>query len=698
MTTQASSSATPTTENGQAENPPAIGALEEEGAVYDAGRGHGPEIIQGYVASLPDKPGVYRMLDAKGGVLYVGKARSLKKRVANYANLNGHNTRILRMIMATASMVFVTTETETEALLLESNLIKQLKPHFNVLLRDDKSFPYILIKSGAYPQIAKHRGAKSDKGAYFGPFASAGAVNRTINQLQKAFLLRNCSDSMFENRTRPCLLYQIKRCAGPCVGLVSEEDYATLVGDAKRFLSGKSTKVQSELAEKMRDASAELNFERAAAYRDRIRALTQIQSRQGVNPQGVEEADVVALHADGGQVCIEVFFFRAGQNWGNRAYFPRTVRDCADEEILEAFLGQFYAEQPPPRLLLLSHSIAGADSLAPALSEIAGRKVEILTPQRGEKRALVEHALANAREALGRRTAENAAQGKLLAGVAEAFGLDAPPKRIEVYDNSHIQGANAVGGMIVAGPEGFQKSEYRKFNIKGAVGEKGDDFGMMREVLTRRFSRLLKESEAEDETAGEPPTRPDLVLIDGGPGQLSVAREVFRELGVEDVALVSVSKGELRDAGRELFHMPGRRPFALPFRDPTLYFLQRLRDEAHRYAIGAHRQKRSKATSATPLDEIAGVGAARKRALLAHFGSAKAVTRAGLADLEAVDGVSKALARRIYDFFHGGAVETPPVASDKTAAKNAAADTAAAAEASTEASAESAAAETGGTP
>ncbi len=450
--------------------PTALDGIEEEGVRYDV-EGPAPtgiEVIASYVKTLPDAPGVYRMLDPKGQVLYVGKARSLKKRVANYANMTGHTTRILRMILSTASMVFVRTETETEALLLEANLIKQLKPRFNVLLRDDKSFPHIQIKDGPYPQIAKHRGAKSEKGDYFGPFASAGAVNRTINQLQKAFLLRNCSDSMFENRTRPCLLYQIKRCAGPCVGLVTEEAYAALVADAKRFLTGKSTKVQAELAEKMSAASAEMAFERAAAYRDRIRALTQIQAHQGVNPQGVAEADVVAMHGQSGQTCIQVFFFRSGQNWGNKAYFPRTLKDCSDEEILEAFLGQFYTDKTPPRLLLLSHETPQAEMIAAALSTIAGRKVEILVPKRGEKKTLVDHALSNARESLGRKVAENAAQGKLLAGVADAFGLDQPPRRIEVYDNSHIMGTNAVGGMIVAGPEGFLKSQYRKFNIKAA--------------------------------------------------------------------------------------------------------------------------------------------------------------------------------------------------------------------------------------
>ncbi|MEO1292646.1 MAG: excinuclease ABC subunit UvrC [Pseudomonadota bacterium] len=632
-------------------------SLEEEGAVYDVNGAPetGPEVIAGYVKSLPDAPGVYRMLDPKGEVLYVGKARSLKKRVANYANLSGHTNRILRMILGTASMVFVRTETETEALLLESNLIKQLKPRYNVLLRDDKSFPHILIRAGDFPQITKHRGAKSDKGSYFGPFASAGAVNRTLNQLQKAFLLRNCSDSMFENRTRPCLQYQIKRCAGPCVGLVSPEEYGDLVDDAKRFLTGRSTKVQAELAEKMADASASMEFERAAAYRDRIRALTQIQAHQGVNPTGVSDADVIALHSASGSTCIQVFFFRSGQNWGNRAYFPRVMKDCEDEEILEAFLGQFYTDKPPPRQILLSHDVPAQEMIAEALSTIANRKVEIAVPQRGEKRGLVDQAAANAKESLARKVSESATHAKLLAGVGEAFGMDTAPQRIEVYDNSHIMGTNAVGGMVVAGPEGFVKGQYRKFNIKDTELTPGDDFGMMREVLTRRFSRLMKEDPDREGESNGVSTWPDVVLIDGGAGQLSASKAVFDELGVEGVTLVSVAKGEERDAGREVFHMPGRQPFALPFRDPTLYFLQRLRDEAHRFAIGAHRQKRAKQTGATPLDDVPGVGAARKRALLAHFGSAKAVSRAGLADLEAVEGINKALAKKIYDFFHTGA-------------------------------------------
>jgi len=643
-----------------AERQGAVLGFEEEGARYDApgdavrgdgGRAEtGPEVIRRYLRALPDSPGVYRMLDEKAAVLYVGKARSLKKRVASYATYQGHSNRIQRMIAATASMMFVTTETETEALLLEANLIKQLKPRFNVLLRDDKSFPHILIKrEHAFAQLVKHRGMRKEKGDYFGPFASAGAVNRTINQLQKAFLLRTCSDSYFENRTRPCLLYQIKRCAAPCVGYIDESDYARLVDDATRFLEGRSTRVQEELAERMTAASAAMEFERAAVYRDRIRALTQVQASQDVNPEGVAEADVIALHSEGGQSCIQVFFFRSHQNWGNRAYYPRVAAGTEPAEILEAFIAQFYGDKTPARLLLLSHAVEDTEVLEEALSVSAGRKISIATPQRGEKRRLVEHAAQNAREALARRMAESATQARLLEGVAEAFELDAPPQRIEVYDNSHIQGANAVGAMIVAGPEGFLKSQYRKFNIRRADLTPGDDFGMMREVLERRFRRLLKEDPDREQSMW-----PDLVLIDGGAGQVSAAMDALAELGVEDLALVGVAKGEDRDAGKEEFHRPGKRPFALPHRDPTLYFLQRLRDEAHRFAIGAHRAKRAKAVSATPLDEAPGVGPARKRALLAHFGSAKAVSRAGVEDLKAVEGISAALAERIYAFFHGG--------------------------------------------
>ena len=604
--------------------------------------------IQSYLKTLDNSPGVYRMLDAESRVLYVGKARNLKKRVANYAKPVGHSPRIERMIHETASMMFLTTRTETEALLLEQNLIKQLKPRYNVLLRDDKSFPNILVtKDHSFPQIRKHRGAKKAKGSYYGPFASAGAVNRTLNQLQKVFLLRNCSDAMFESRTRPCLLYQIKRCSAPCVGRISKADYAALVADAERFLQGKSTRVQEQLATQMAEASEALEFERAAALRDRIRALTQVQQAQGINPRGVAEADVVALHMEGGQACVQVFFIRANQNWGNRDYYPRIGAGMSEAEVLQGFLGQFYDNKQPPRMLLLSHGIEEPELMAEALSEKAGRKVEIAVPQRGEKAELVANAARNARESLARRMSESAAQGKLLAGLGEAFGLDAPPRRIEVYDNSHIQGTNAVGGMIVAGPEGFVKSQYRKFNIRGEDLAPGDDFGMMKEVLTRRFQRLLKE---DPDRQGD--TWPDLLLIDGGAGQVSAVAEIMRELGVDDIAMLGVAKGIDRDAGKEEFHRPGENAFALRHNDPVLYFVQRLRDEAHRFAIGAHRQKRAKAMGATPLDEVPGVGATRKRALLAHFGSAKAVSRAGLADLKAVEGISDTLAETIYGFFH----------------------------------------------
>ncbi|MGB7263283.1 MAG: excinuclease ABC subunit UvrC [Albidovulum sp.] len=608
----------------------------------------GHALIQSYLKSLSAQPGVYRMLDAEGRVLYVGKARNLKARVSNYARPSGHSGRIARMIHATASMMFLTTRTETEALLLEQNLIKQLKPYFNVLLRDDKSFPNILVsKEHAFPQIKKHRGAKKEKGDYYGPFASAGAVNRTLNQLQKVFLLRNCTDAMFSSRTRPCLLYQIKRCAAPCTGYVNEQDYGALVLDAERFLQGRSTQVQTKLAQEMAAASDAMEFERAAALRDRIKALTQIQQVQGINPRGVAEADVVALHMDGGQACVQVFFIRANQSWGNRDFYPKTGAGAEAPEVLEAFLGQFYGDKEPPRLVLLSHPIEDDDLMTELLSDRAGRKVEIAVPQRGEKAELVENAARNARESLARKMSESAAQSKLLEHLAEAFDLDGPLRRIEVYDNSHIQGTNAVGGMIVAGPEGFVKSQYRKFNIKGTDITPGDDFGMMKEVLTRRFQRLLKE-DPDRETE----SWPDLLLIDGGAGQVSAVAGIMQELGVEDIAMIGVAKGIDRDAGKEEFHRPGKRPFALPHNAPVLYFVQRLRDEAHRWAIGAHRAKRAKAVGATPLDEVPGVGATRKRALLAHFGSAKAVSRAGLEDLKAVDGISEAIAQTVYDFFH----------------------------------------------
>ncbi|KNG94721.1 excinuclease ABC subunit UvrC [Pseudaestuariivita atlantica] len=610
----------------------------------------GHALIQSYLKTLDGSPGVYRMLDAQARVLYVGKARNLRARVSNYARPSGHSPRIARMIRDTAQMMFLTTRTETEALLLEQNLIKQLKPRYNVLLRDDKSFPNVLVaKNHPYPQIKKHRGAKTEKGAYYGPFASAGAVNRSLNQLQKVFLLRNCSDSMFDSRTRPCLLYQIKRCSAPCVGYIAEEDYARSVKDAERFLQGKSTEVQALLAEQMQEASEAMEFERAAALRDRIRAMTQVQTAQGINPRGVTEADVIALHLDRGQACVQVFFIRANQNWGNRDFYPRVGEYVEEAEALEAFIGQFYDTKEPPRQLILSHAIENPDLMAEALTEKLGRKVEILVPQRGEKAELVASAARNARESLARKMAETATQARLLKGLAEAFDLDAPPQRVEVYDNSHIQGAHAVGAMIVAGPDGFLKSSYRKFNIKGTDLTPGDDFGMMKEVLTRRFTRLLKED--PDREKGD---WPDLLLIDGGAGQVSAVREIMEDMGVEDIAMVGVAKGVDRDAGKEEFHRTGKRPFALKHNDPVLYFVQRLRDEAHRFAIGTHRAKRAKAVSKTPLDDIPGVGAARKRALLAHFGSAKAVSRANLADLKAVDGVSETLAEKIYDFFHEG--------------------------------------------
>jgi excinuclease ABC subunit C len=590
------------------------------------------------------------MLNAASEVLYVGKARNLKARVSNYARPSGHSGRIARMIHETASMMFLTTRTELEALLLEQNLIKQLKPRYNVLLRDDKSFPNILI-SGEHPfaQLKKHRGAKKEKGRYFGPFASAGAVNRTLNQLQKVFLLRNCSDAMFASRTRPCLQYQIKRCAAPCVGRVDEAAYGALVADAERFLDGKSTAVQANLAREMSEASAAMEFERAAALRDRIKALTQVQQSQGINPEGVAEADVVAVHLDHGQACVQVFFIRANQSWGNRDFYPKTGAGAEEPEILEAFLTQFYDDKEPPRLVLLSHPVENPDLVAEALSVRAGRKVELAMPQRGEKAELVENAARNARESLARRMSESATQNKLLQGLADAFDLDAPPSRIEVYDNAHIQGSDAVGGMIVAGADGFLKSQYRKFNIRSEAGANSDDFGMMREVLTRRFERLLKED--PDRTSG---MWPDLLLIDGGAGQVSAVGGVLAELGVEDVALIGVAKGIDRDAGKEEFHRDGMPPMALPRNDPVLYFVQRLRDEAHRWANGAHVAKRAKAVSATPLDEIPGVGAGRKRALLAHFGSAKAVSRAGVSDLMAVEGISQGLAETIHGFFNPG--------------------------------------------
>jgi excinuclease ABC subunit C len=668
----------------------------------------GRNAVLHYAKLAPAQPGVYRMIDARGDVLYVGKAKNLKKRVRAYARPTGLDTRIERMIGATRALEFVVTRTETEALLLEANMIKRLRPRFNVTLRDDKSFPYILITSDHWaPQIFKHRGARSRPGHYYGPFASVWAVNRTVNALQRAFLLRSCSDPFFESRTRPCLLYQIKRCSAPCTNEIDFAGYAVLVREANAFLSGRSKAVKDELAAEMEKAAAELDFERAAVYRDRLAALAAIQSHQGVNPRGVEEADVFAIHQQGGFACVEVFFFRTGQNWGNRAYFPKADRSLGASEILSAFLAQFYDDKPCPRLILISHEIEDRELLAEALATKSGHRIEILLPRRGEKKDLIEHALANAREALGRKLAETSSQQRLLRQLAETFSLPRVPRRIEVYDNSHIQGSNAVGAMIVAGPEGFRKKDYRKFNIRSAELVPGDDFAMMAEVLTRRFKRLLAEAplaatdqsagvliasslEGEADTAkpdregpllGEtstplpvPPPQggseeraeseepegddespwPDLVLIDGGQGQLSAAREVFEALGVK-VPLVAIAKGADRDAGNETFFIPGRDSFKLPPRDPVLYFVERLRDEAHRFAVGSHRVRRTRDLREAGLQEIAGIGPTRKRALLHHFGTLKAIERASVADLMQVNGISAETAKRIHEFFHEGA-------------------------------------------
>ncbi|CCV12836.1 excinuclease ABC subunit UvrC [Mesorhizobium sp. STM 4661] len=627
----------------------------------------GAEVIQTLVKRLPNAPGVYRMMNAAGDVLYVGKARSLKKRVTNYAQGRFHTSRIGRMVRETATMEFVVTRTEIEALLLEANLIKRLRPRFNVLMRDDKSFPYILLTGDhVSPGIYKHRGARSRKGDYFGPFASAGAVGRTINSLQRAFLLRSCTNSFYKNRTRPCLLYQIKRCAGPCTGEISHTDYAELVAEAKDFLSGRSQKVKTEISAAMQQASENLDFERAAIYRDRLAALSHVQSHQGINPQTVEEADVFAIHQEGGQVCIQVFFFRTGQNWGNRAYFPKADPALEASEVLGSFLAQFYDDKPTPRAILLSHAVEEQELLAEALSTRAGRKVSISVPQRGEKKDLTDNALQNAREALGRRLAETSTQARLLTGFAETFGLAKPPVRIEVYDNSHIMGTNAVGAMVVAGPEGFVKNQYRKFNIRSTEITPGDDFGMMREVMERRFSRLLKEhgdapqsaetaGEAEDDIEGVSgfPAWPDVILIDGGQGQMTAVRKILADLGIEDrVVAIGIAKGQDRDAGRERFFVRGRDSFSLPVRDPVLYFVQRLRDEVHRFAIGSHRARRKKEMVKSPLDEISGIGPGRKRALLMHFGTAKAVSRAAVEDLVVVDGISEQVAKLVYNHFH----------------------------------------------
>jgi excinuclease ABC subunit C len=689
----------------------------------DATGTSGRTALARFAKLAPATPGVYRMLDAAGDVLYVGKAKHIRKRVLSYVRPLGHDSRIERMIAATATMEFVSTATETEALLLEANLIKRLRPRFNVLLRDDKSFPYILITGDHWaPQILKHRGARTRPGQYFGPFASAGAVNRTITALQRAFLLRSCSDAFFESRTRPCLLYQIKRCSGPCTAEISFPDYGELVKEATAFLSGRSRAVKDDLATEMEKASNATDFERAAVYRDRLAALSAVQSQQGINPRGIEEADVFAVHQQGGFNCVEVFFFRTGQNWGNRAYFPKADRSLAEGEVLEAFLAQFYDDKPPPRLVLISHDFDDRMLLSEALTTKSSRKVEVQVPRRGEKKDLVDHVLANAREALGRKLADSSAQQKLLQGLAATFNLPRVPRRIEVYDNSHIQGTNAVGAMIVAGPEGFRKNQYRKFNIRSADLAPGDDYGMMREVLQRRFKRLLSEapraalvsplavtpsplegeggslerSEGDpgegsmtigsvDPSPGFPPPAlshplpqgervseqaeaeadqaetngdsddspwPDLVLIDGGQGQLQAANITLAELGVADVPIAAIAKGPDRDAGRETFFIPGRTPFKLPPRDPVLYFVERLRDEAHRFAVGSHRARRKRDLRESGLQEIPGIGPTRKRALLHHFGTLKAIERAALADLAQVPGISAETARKIYDYFH----------------------------------------------
>jgi excinuclease ABC subunit C len=659
----------------QPEDEPAKLRFDEEEGSLAAGRA----TIVHYAKLAPSRPGVYRMIDGRGDVLYVGKAKNVKKRVQAYARPAGLDTRIERMVATTRRLEFVVTRTETEALLLEANLIKRLRPRFNVVLRDDKSFPYILITSDHWaPQILKHRGARTRPGHYYGPFASVWAVNRTVNALQRAFLLRSCSDPFFESRTRPCLLYQIKRCSAPCTKEIEFQDYSALVREANDFLSGRSKKVKDQLADEMEKASAGLDFERAAIYRDRLAALSAIQSHQGVNPRGVEEADVFAVHQQGGFSCVEVFFFRTGQNWGNRAYFPKADRSLSAGEVLSAFLAQFYDDKPPPRLVLISHEIVDRALLAEALCTKVGRKIEIAVPSRGEKKDLVEHALANAREALGRKLAETSSQEKLLRQLADTFGLPRVPRRIEVYDNSHIQGSNAVGAMIVAGPEGFRKSQYRKFNIRSADLTPGDDFAMMREVLTRRFKRLLaeapnkeqrvhlvasplvgeggREENATPDTQDESPW-PDLVLIDGGQGQLTAAHEVLTTLSLT-IPIAAIAKGPERDAGRETFFIPGRDSFKLPPRDPVLYFVERLRDEAHRFAIGSHRARRKRDLREAGLQEIAGIGPTRKRGLLLHFGTLKAIERASLTDLMEVEGISAETARRIYAFFHDGATAT----------------------------------------
>ena len=631
-----------------------------------AGLAVGRAVIARHAKLAPSSPGVYRMADAKGDVLYVGKAKNVRKRIIAYTRPTGYDPRIERMIAATAALEFVSTATETEALLLEANLIKRLRPRFNVLLRDDKSFPYILITSDHWaPQILKHRGARTRSGHYYGPFASAGAVNRTINALERAFLLRSCSDSYFEARTRPCLLFQIKRCSAPCTREINFAGYSELVKEANEFLSGRSQSVQKEMAREMDKASVALDYERAAIYRDRLSALSAIQSHQGINPRSTDEADVFAVHQAGGYSCVEVFFFRTGQNWGNRAYFPKADRSIGPAEVLGAFLAQFYDDKPPPRFILVSHDFDERALLSEALTAKSKRKVEVSAPQRGERKELVQHALANAREALARKLADTSSQQKLLGALKETFSLPHTPGRIEVFDNSHIGGTNAVGAMVVAGPEGFRKNQYRKFNIRSSDLTPGDDYGMMREVLERRFKRLLVDNprtvanNARDLIIGgaEDQPWPDLLLIDGGQGQLNAAQETLAALGIVDVPVAAIAKGLDRDAGRETFFMAGRAPFKLPPRDPLLYFIERLRDEAHRFAVGSHRTRRKKDIREAGLQEIPGIGPTRKRALLRHFGTVKAIERASLPDLAQVPGISAETARKIYEFFHESAVD-----------------------------------------
>jgi excinuclease ABC subunit C len=615
-----------------------------EGSLAD-----GMRIIADFVRTLPRKPGVYRMIAGDGEVLYVGKARSLRSRVAAYTQPTRLATRLMRMVSATATMEFAVTDSEAEALLLENNLIKRFRPRFNVLLRDDKSFPYIVIRRDTeWPQLAKHRGAREPSNEYFGPFASATAVNRTLYALQRAFPLRSCSDGVFSTRTRPCLQYQIKRCTAPCVGRIDRPEYDAIVEEVRGFLGGRNREVQQALSQRMEQASTDLEFERAAVLRDRIRALAHIQSHQSISLPSIDEADIFAAHAEGGQVCVQVFFLRAGQNLGNRAYFPSHGKELDESQVLEAFIGQFYEARQAPKLILTSHEVGERELLESALGMTAGHKIEIRQPKRGDQKDALDQAVTNAREALARRMAERGTQRQLLEGVARVFALDTPPERIEVYDNSHIQGTAPIGAMVVAGPDGFIKNAYRKFNIK-TEGAAGDDFAMMREVMTRRFGRALKENPDRDDEHW-----PDLVLIDGGQGQLEAARQVMTELGLEDIAMVGIAKGPDRDAGRERFFLPGKPPFSLEPRDPVLYFLQRLRDEAHRFAIGTHRTRRAADIMRSALDEVPGIGAGRKRALLNHFGSARAVAVATLEDIKSVPGISDALAQKIHDHFRGG--------------------------------------------